>query len=98
MTLDEILEDIHDLEADLGTYERKYGVLSETFYQSYMAGEEPADDAWVQDWTRWASTYKVWLRRKEHYKLAMQKLIAQSPSLSDIIQRRARYEPLSISA
>ena len=31
MTLDEILRDIHAMEEDLLTYERKYGVLSDTF-------------------------------------------------------------------
>jgi len=36
MTLDEILQDIHALEEDMLTYERKYGVLSETFYESYI--------------------------------------------------------------
>ena len=59
MTLDDILHDIHVLEQDLQTYERKYGVLSETFYESYMKGEEPADDAWVMDWSAWAGTYDL---------------------------------------
>ena len=31
MTLDEILRDIHALEEDLLVFERKYGVLSDTF-------------------------------------------------------------------
>ncbi len=43
MTLDGILLDIHALEQDLQAFERKYGVLSETFYESYTRGEEPAD-------------------------------------------------------
>ena len=63
MTLDEILRDIHALEEDLGAYERKYGVRSETFYESYMAGEEPDNDAWVLDWNDWAGAYEIWLRR-----------------------------------
>ena len=46
MTLDDILQDIHALEQDLQTFERKYGVLTETFYESYMSGEEPENDAW----------------------------------------------------
>ena len=67
MTLDEILQDIHALEEDMLTYERKYGVLSETFYESYVNGEEPADDTWVLDWNDWAGTYEIWLRRREQY-------------------------------
>lgn len=98
MTLDEILQDIHALEEDLITYERKYGVLSETFYESYVNGEEPADDAWVLDWTRWASTYKIWLRRREQYRAAMEKLRTQTASLSEIIEKSARYESIPIPA
>ena len=71
MTLDDILQDIHALEQDLQSYERKYGVLSETFYESYMNGEEPDDDAWVMDWSAWAGTYEIWLRRKEQYRAAI---------------------------
>lgn len=32
MTLQEIIADLHALKDDLETYERKYGVLSETFH------------------------------------------------------------------
>ena len=42
MTIDEVVRDIHALAADLENYERKYGILSETFYEAYRAGEEPA--------------------------------------------------------
>ena len=65
MTLGEIIQDIHACEEDLLMYERKYGVLSETFYESYVNGEEPSDDAWVLDWSDWAGAYKIWLRRRK---------------------------------
>lgn len=29
---------------------------------------EPPDDAWVRDWTAWASAYKGWLRKGEQYR------------------------------
>lgn len=98
MTLDEIILDIHALEEDLLTYERKYGVLSETFYESYMSGEEPADDAWVRDWTRWAGTYGIWLRRREQYRATLSALRVQAPSISDMIEKRSRYEPVPVAA
>ena len=82
MVLDDILQAIHALEDELRTYERKYGVLSETFYESYMSGEEPPDDAWVRDWTAWASAYKVWLRRREQYQTAIQFLRTQTQSFA----------------
>lgn len=97
MTLDEILQDIHTLEQDLQTYERKYGVLSETFYESYMNGEEPDDDAWVMDWSAWAGTYEIWLRRREQYQATIHALRTQSPVLSSIITRTARREDIPVS-
>jgi hypothetical protein len=65
VTLDEIIQDIHALEEDLLRFERKYGVLTETFYQSYLQGEEPADDTWVLDWSEWAGSYKA-LQERQH--------------------------------
>ena len=67
MTLQDIISDIHALYEDLEVYERKYGVLSETFYELYTSGEEPDDQAWVLDWTDWAGTYQILLRRQEQY-------------------------------
>ena len=74
------------------TYERKYGVLTETFYESYINGEEPADDAWVLDWNDWAGTYEIWLRRREQYREIIQSLREHSQTLSDVIARTARRE------
>jgi hypothetical protein len=98
MTLNEILLDIHALEDEMRTYERKYNVLSETFYESYMTGEEPPDEAWVRDWTAWASAYKIWLRRHEQYKDAVKLLRAQTLSISAMIEKTARHEPIPIPA
>jgi hypothetical protein len=67
MTIDEVIRDIHALEADLENYERKYGILSETFYEAYRTGEEPADDAWVLDWSDWAGAYEISQRRRQKY-------------------------------
>jgi len=84
MRLDEILQDIHALEEDLATYERKYGVLSETFYESYVSGEEPADDAWVLDWNDWAGAYEIWLRRRQQYQDVIRAL-KEHTTLSDVM-------------
>ena len=98
MVLDDILQAIHALEDELRTYERKYGVLSETFYESYMSGEEPPDDAWVRDLTAWASGLKVWLRRREQYQTTIQSLRTQTQSFARLVEKTARHEPVSVSA
>ncbi|MCI0493595.1 hypothetical protein L0Z72_01200 [candidate division KSB1 bacterium] len=96
MTLQDIIIDIHALRDDLEAYERKYGVLSETFYESYMNGEEPENDAWILDWSDWAGAFKIWLRRQEQYNKIIQSLHRQSNNLIDVIERTARHEPISV--
>ncbi len=98
MTLQEIISDIHALNEDLETYERKYGVLSETFYESYTNGEEPGDESWVLDWSDWAGAYKILLRRKGQYHRAIETLKNQSPSLVNLIQKTVRHEPISVAS
>jgi len=98
MTLNDILLDIYGLEDEMRTYERKYGILSETFYESYMAGEEPPDDAWVRDWTAWASAYKIWLRRRGQYQSTLESLRETVPSFADLVEKTASHEPIPVSA
>jgi len=99
MTLEDILRDIHALEEDLLTFERKYGVLTETFYAAYQRGEEPEDDAWVLDWSEWAGTRELLLERQERYRRAIQALLQETaiPSLTHLIGRTARHEPLPVA-
>ncbi len=97
MTLDEILQDLQALEDDLSSYERKYGVLSETFYESYLNGEEPAEEAWVLDWNDWAGAYEIWLERRQQYQELINTFKKQGP-LSELIRRTASRESISIPA
>ncbi|MBI3944913.1 MAG: hypothetical protein HY321_03270 [Armatimonadetes bacterium] len=98
MTLEDILEDIHSLEDELRSYERKYGVLSETFYDAYSQGEEPASPAWVRDWTAWASAYTLWLRRREQYRSAIQALRMGTDTVTQVIEKTARHDPIPVAA
>jgi hypothetical protein len=86
MNLRELLLDIHALEQDLLHFERKYGVRSETFYAAYMSGEEPENDAWVLDFSEWASVYRTWLARQAEYRNEIQRIQKNSPSLAGLIQ------------
>jgi len=94
------MQDIHAMEEDLLMFERKYGVLTETFYAAYQQGEEPENDAWVLDWSEWAGTYKILLQRQEMYRQTIQTLLQQetNPSLSHLIARAARRESLAVAA
>jgi hypothetical protein len=98
MTLDDLLQDVYALEDEMRGYERKYGVLSETFYESYVTGEEPPDHAWVCDWTAWASAYSLWQQRREQYQAAIRSLRATAPSLAAMIRKTAQHESIPIPA
>lgn len=98
MTLQDIIGDIHALYEDLEVYERKYGVLSETFYALYTNGEEPEDEAWVLDWADWAGAYQILLRRQEQYRCTIQALQTQTQSLSDVIEKTVRHEPVPVAS
>ena len=97
MTLPEIIEDIHVLNEDLEMYERKYGVLSETFFEAYMNGEEPENDAWVLDWADWAGAYQILLRRQEQYRLVIKELRSRQPNLASLIGLTSRHEPIPLA-
>ena len=72
--LEALIKEIHTLGQELAKFERKYGLLSDTFYTWYQSGEEPEDATWVQDFSLWAGTYQLKLRREQKY----QQLIAQA--------------------
>jgi hypothetical protein len=86
MELVTLVQDIHRLNHQLERFERKYGMMSETFYELYISGEEPEDDAWVLDFEKWAGLYEVWRDRQEAYHRAVQRLRVEQTSLFKIIQ------------
>lgn len=94
MRLDDPLYDIHVLEEEMRTFERKYGVTTETFVEAYDNGEEPANDDWVQDWAAWASAYKIWKRRQaaEFFETADRLQALDIPPLSEAEIAAARAE------
>ena len=86
MTLQDILGDIHSLEEEMLTFERRYGVRSETFYAAYMSGEEPEVDRWVLDFGEWASVYRTWLARQAMYRDEVQRIQHSEPTLAGLIR------------
>ena len=86
MTIQEVLADIHSLEEDLLRLEKKYGIRSETFYAAYASGEEPEDDAWMLDFSEWASVYRTWLERQAEYRNLVQHIQRDRPSLAGIVR------------
>lgn len=98
MTLQDILTDIHELNRELASYERKYGVLSETFYEAYSTGQEPPEDGWVRDWTAWASGYEILLMRRQEYKTAIESMRQTTHTLGEMIALTARHESIPVTA
>lgn len=86
MNISQILADIHALEEELLSFERKYGIRSETFYAAYSNGEEPENDDWTLDFSEWGSVYKTWLERQSQYRDEIQRVQRNKPSLSGLIR------------
>jgi hypothetical protein len=86
MTPHEILADIHALEEELLSFERKYGVRSETFYSAYVSGEEPENEEWVLDFGEWSSVYRTWLARQAEYRNEIQRVQQNSSSLTGLVR------------
>ena len=96
MILQDIIVDIHALTEDLEMYERKYGVLTETFYELYSNGIEPEDDTWVLDWSDWAGVYQLLTRRQKQYRQTIEMLKSQTQSLLEVIGKTARHDPIPV--
>jgi hypothetical protein len=89
MSTQELLADIHALEEELLSFERKYGVHSEVFYAAYAQGEEAENEAWVLDFTEWASVYRTWLARLAEYRTEISRLQAWRPGLAGLVHAAA---------
>ena len=89
MVVREIQADIHALEEEILTFERKYGIRSEIFYAAYMNGEEPEESDWVLDWGEWASVYRSLLVRQTEYRNEVQRLQRGANSLAGLIHVEA---------
>jgi hypothetical protein len=85
MTLQEILADIHALEQEMLSFERKYGIRSETLYAAYMS-EEPENESWVLDFGEWASVYRTWLARQAEYRNEIQRIRGDVPSIAGLVR------------
>ncbi|TEU10706.1 MAG: hypothetical protein E3J25_08730 [Anaerolineales bacterium] len=67
MTLSEIIQDIHGLEAELAQLEKRYGLLSADFYHLYKAGELEQS----RDFIQWVGYYEAKLEREARYRQMM---------------------------
>ena len=67
MTLNEIIQDIHGLDAELTKLELHYGLLSADFYHLYKYGELEQS----QDFIRWVGYYEAKLAREARYREMM---------------------------
>ena len=64
MKRQDIIRDIHGLEAELAVLEEQYGLLSAEFYHCYRAGELEQ----TRDFIRWAGYYEAKQEREASYR------------------------------
>jgi hypothetical protein len=61
---EDIIRDIHGLDAELAALEEQYGLLSADFYHFYRAGELEQ----TRDFIRWAGFYEAKQDRESSYR------------------------------
>ena len=81
-----IIRDIHQLNHQLERFERKYGLLSRTFYETYTAGQEPVCGTSVLDFAEWAGLYEIWCDRQKSYVELVKRLRERDTNLFNHIQ------------
>ena len=64
MKREDIIRDIHGLDAELAALEEQYGLLSADFYHCYRAGE--LDQS--RDFIRWVGFYEAKQERETQYR------------------------------
>lgn len=67
MTLTDLIQDIHGLDAELAPLEQRYALLSADFYHLYKAGELEQR----RDFIQWVGYYEAKLDREARYREQM---------------------------
>ncbi len=68
MTLEDVLRDIHALNRELESFEKKYGLLSKDFYELYVRGklrDEEIEE--IDEYGQWAAVYRMKHPREDLY-------------------------------
>lgn len=73
MTLQDVIQDIHGLDAELEHMELRYGILSADFYHLYKAGEIEQS----RDFIEWVGYYEAKLERLTRYREMMYDYLRQ---------------------
>lgn len=88
MTFTDIVADLHAINRALTTFEERYGLRSDTFFEWYQQGNEAEDDTWVLDFAEWAGWCKSRQRLLALYNQRLQELLlADGNNLNYVIQQ-----------
>lgn len=71
MELQQLIREIHWVEWQLRTFEARYGLLSEDFYQALESGQlsefDDGEEPYFHDFLEWHGLYKIWQKRQQSY-------------------------------
>ena len=80
MTLDELIQDLHALNAEMEKYEKKYNLLSSYFYKLYEMGVLEEKD----DYLKWSGLYRIKLNREKKYREFLPEALSSIEKKSDV--------------
>ena len=78
LTLHEVIEDLHALQARTQAYERKYGVTSQDFLALYRQGllsDEELEQS--TEYVRWASAYEMQMDREAEFEARSNSFVSE---------------------
>jgi len=93
MTLQEIISDIHGLDAELEKLEQRYGILSDDLYHLYKAGEIEQS----RDFLEWIGYYEAKLERVARYRGLMYDYLRQLRQTEGLDPLRLDPQPVGAS-
>jgi len=69
ITLGELVESIYALGQEIKTFEKKYGLTSEDFYELFQQGLlDDGEYEETEEFCQWAGLYEIQLRRERQFK------------------------------
>ena len=85
MTTEEILNDIRAADKQLRTFERKYGLNSDVFYELFCQGKlDDGEYEQTEDFCIWAGFYEIKQDREKKFVELSRRYIAQLESFAKI--------------
>lgn len=97
ITLGELVESVYALGQEIKTFEKKYGLTSEDFYELFQQGLlDDGEYEKTEEFCRWAGLYEIRLSRERQFQRLSHKTLDQLKQTSGEFVRLAPQSQLEV--